>query len=331
MPANNTRHTLERHWELFKLLPSHAATGKSIKELTQELNSLNFDIKVRQVERDLKTLEVLNLAICDDRVIPFRWSQSHKSHSMSLSEAVSWQLVAKTIKNLLPVTILHNVAPHFEHAQKKLESLKKNNRAATWTEKIAVVQPTLPLIAPTIAHDILETVQESVIKQQQIEVVYRAAHNTTPKKMTLHPLALVQRGLVTYVVARVNSYADNRLFALHRIEEIVLTQRPANIPPDFNLELYIASGALHFGNGEQICLILKVNDWLKTILEETPLSTDQKITLKNDAIFIEATVLNTPQLEWWLLSQADGLEVLEPIELREKIAERLLGAARQYQ
>jgi predicted DNA-binding transcriptional regulator YafY len=40
--------------------------------------------------------------------------------------------------------------------------------------------------------------------------------------------------------------------------------------------------------------------------------------------------LNTPQLQWWLLSQCAGLEVIAPVDLRERIADQLNKAADRY-
>ena len=51
MPANNARDTMIRHWELLKKLPTSGA-GKTVSELTNDLNALSFKVSKRQVERD---------------------------------------------------------------------------------------------------------------------------------------------------------------------------------------------------------------------------------------------------------------------------------------
>ena len=57
-------------------------------------------------------------------------------------------------------------------------------------------------------------------------------------------------------------------------------------------------------------------------LYETPLCIDQELECTNDGrIALTATVPNTRGLLWWLLGFGDGVEVLEPAELREEIAE----------
>ncbi|MCC6374476.1 MAG: WYL domain-containing protein, partial [Moraxellaceae bacterium] len=68
----------------------------------------------------------------------------------------------------------------------------------------------------------------------------------------------------------------------------------------------------------------------KKILEETPLSLCQTISSLNEQPIIKASVTYTVQLEWWLLSQAEAVEVLQPSWLRENIRKRLLLAAKHY-
>ena len=67
-------------------------------------------------------------------------------------------------------------------------------------------------------------------------------------------------------------------------------------------------------------------------LTETPLAQDQVIELLQDGrMLIKATVASTPQLEWWLLGMADGVVVLEPAALRQRIAEAAARTTRAYE
>lgn len=73
-----------------------------------------------------------------------------------------------------------------------------------------------------------------------------------------------------------------------------------------------------------------LSDGLAQILRETPLSEDQEIKEQDDAVNLTATVADSWQLRWWILSQGDGIEVVAPEELREEIALSLKRAAGQY-
>ena len=150
--------------------------------------------------------------------------------------------------------------------------------------------------------------------------------------MVLHPLGLVQRGAASYLVATAFSFTEPRLFALHRVEKATVLESLAHSPGNFRLDDYITSGALHFGSGTMIQLEILVDDWLKKILQETPLSTDQQLEMddQKSRFRVTATVADTWQLHWWILSKSDALEVLQPELLRENIKKQLKSAAKQY-
>lgn len=68
------------------------------------------------------------------------------------------------------------------------------------------------------------------------------------------------------------------------------------------------------------------------MLEETRLSDNQTISSVNDSGFREITadITNTWQLRWWILGEADRIEVLEPEELRLQVAESLSKCNQYY-
>lgn len=100
--------------------------------------------------------------------------------------------------------------------------------------------------------------------------------------------------------------------------------------PDFTLDVFIQSGAMQFGGGVAIRMEARLEGWLARILEETPLSEDQMLEHDDEGGRVVATLLNTPQLHWWILSQGAGIEVLAPAELRSTIAARLADASGTY-
>ena len=333
MPANNTRNTLSRQWELLRLLPS-TGSGKSVRELTDDLNSIDFTVSIRQVERDLKQLQGLMPIECNDNGKPhgWRWIKGASRHiaAMSLPEALSWQLVADTVRPMLPVSILEALEPHFREARDKLTALADSNIAAQWTQKIRVVQPSLPVIAPAIIPAVLEQIQQALLSHRQLEAGYRGVSAEQVKQMTLNPLGFILRGSVSYLVATAFGFTEPRLFALHRFENAIVLDSTAITPERFSLDDYIATGALHFGSGEVIQLEILVDLWLKKILQETPLSTDQQIIDHESRFRVLATVTDTWQLQWWILAKSDSVEVLKPKFLRDTIKKQLKTAAKQY-
>ena len=333
MPAKKTPDTLTRQWELLKILPA-TGSGKTVRQLTDELNALGFRVEVRQMERNLKQLKDSMPIECNDTGKPHGWrwikGAPHRIAMLSLPEALSWQLVADTIQPLLPVSLLAALEPHFCEAHKKLTTLAKSNTTAQWTQKIRVVQPSLPLIPPIIPPNVLEQVQQALLSNQQLKVSYRKAGATEAQDKMLHPIALVQRGTVSYLVATAFSIDKPLLFALHRIESAVVLDTLAQTPEHFNIDEYIAKGGLHFGGGELLELEILVEPWLHDILKETPLALNQQLLLIDKQYLIKATVANTPQLQWWILAQGDAITVLQPESLRTNIKETLEKTIQRY-
>ena len=142
----------------------------------------------------------------------------------------------------------------------------------------------------------------------------------------LHPRGQVSRGHVPYLIATAWDYEDIRLYAMHRMVGAQIADEQVRRPADFDIDAYIARGALHFGGEQMIELRLQINDYLARVLSETPLSQEQQIAGK----VLTATVRDTWQLRWWILSQGAGVEVLGPEELRRGIARELQQAAARY-
>ena len=334
MPAKQTRHTLVRQWALLQLLPTRGP-GKTAKELTDALNSDGYNISKRQVERDLIELyDAFGLDL-NNASVPYGWRLPPHVPidlpSITLAEALSLQLVEGTLKTLMPPAMMHSLEPRFLQAKRKLETLEAENQASEWLHKVAVVPPSLPMLPPTFDSDVLETVQEALLRNQQLSAEYKKFDSQQPSSLTLHPLGLVQRGPVTYLVATAFDYTDVHLYVLHRIITVSKTENPAVTPEDFSLESYIAKDALQFGNNGSICLKAEIWEGLAQILQETPLSADQQIEGLDGVIRLTATVADSWQLRWWILSQGDGIEVIEPVTLRYEIVNKLKTAAKQYE
>ena len=332
MPSNKTRNTLARQWELLKLIPTRGS-GKTSKELAVALNDLGYSVSKRQVERDLNDLEVVFSLDCNDASIPYGWRWSVTGSvdlpGITLAEALSLKVVEETLKPLLPASIQRALLPRFEQAQSKLSALGGRNPTALWSEKVSIVSPTLPLMPPKIGEDILEVIQTALLENQQVDVVYNG-HNETLSEQRLHPLGLVLRGPVIYLVATAYKYSDIRLYALHRFQEVKSIYEKAIRPKGFKLSEYVASGALQFGNGKSIKFVANISIDLARILEETPLASDQQIKDVDGKTRMSATVPDSWQLRWWILSQAASIRVLKPIDLVTEILMELKNAVKHY-
>lgn len=332
MPADTNKNTLARQWEMLQILPSRPP-GKTAREITQYLGDKGYDVTKRTVERDLQALSGSFPLCCNDRSPPFGWYFTPGTHldipGFTISEALTLKLVEQYLTPLLPATMLSTLRGHFEQATRKLDALT-DNPAARWTEKIRSVSPAQPFVSPTLEHTVLETLQEALLADRQIEVGYKRLKADELAPLTLHPLGLLQRGPVMYLVATAFTYTDPRLYAVHRIRRAQVLEAPVQRPAGFDLDRYIQQGGANFGAGETIELQLRVHEDLAANLAEAPLAADMQVLRGENGIRVTATLPDTWQLRWWLLSQAGRVEVLGPAALREDIRGQLQAALDHY-
>lgn len=328
MSAAATRSTLARQWELLKLLPSRLP-GASASELQNRLQEAGFPASKRTVERDLTELSRLFPIQCNNKGVPYGWywesGRSIDLPGITLSDALTVCLVEGSIKPLMPSSMLKSLEPRFSQARSKLEALGESNPAARWMEKVATVQPDLSLLPPSVDPQVLEVVQEALLADSQLSCHYYSAHRDKEHHFTLNPLGLIQRSNTTYLIATVEPFDDIRQFVLHRFRKVSKLEIACNRPEGFSLAGYISQGAMQFGDCEPIELRAWISDDLARLVRETPIAGDMRLTVdeQGEGEILEATVLNSWELLWWLLSHSGKIRVLAPEVLREAVLARL--------
>jgi predicted DNA-binding transcriptional regulator YafY len=326
MSKKASNDTLLRQWSMLRLLPSRGA-GITASELTTQLAGQGFEVDIRTVQRDLNKLSGPFPFVCNDKSVPQGWHWMPGAGldipGMSLPEALTLKMVEDYLAPLLPASLLEGLQAHLAHAERTLAALEDENPAARWADKVRVVQPTLATQAPRVDPVVLSTLQDALLREHQIEVAYQRFGAEEPSLLRLHPHAMVQRGPITYLVATAFDYDDLRLYAVHRMQSAVLQDDPAECLADFDVDAYIREGRLHFGSGDFVDLELWVDADLGTLLRETPLTEDMMLEADGEGFRVRATVADTWQLQWWLLSNAGQLVVRAPVTLRDWMVRRL--------
>jgi len=334
MPKSSASETISRQWEILQLLPS-AGSGVSTSELVKKLNNLGYEVDIRTVQRDLNhLLEAFPAIECLDKSIPYGWRWA-KSASMSVpgvttAEAVSLKIIENILKPILPKAIYQSIEPRLNQAKEKSKIRSKHQKIRPWDKKVAYIDSNQPLLPPSIDDDVLDIVQNALMHEVQLEVMYQGIEEEEPKEMVLHPLALIQRGIGTYLITTAFKYDDILQLPVQRIKSAIRLADRCKAPKGFDLDEFIKSDAPHFGDAKPIKLKAKISSDLAKILEETPLSSDQIIKSSDQQILVQATVSHTWQLTRWVLSQADAITVISPKSFQKEIKNSLLNAVKQY-
>ena len=321
----NNNDTQLRQYAMLTLIPQHPRQI-SAREITAQLESQGFEIGKRTIERDLISFSRIFPLISNERSKPYGWSWSKDAKafalpSMSPLQALTLKLAHDHLASLLPASLLSTLAPYFKCAEGVLSSGDGVEKLASWREKVAIVSAGQPLTPPNYSEQVIEAVHSALLTEQQIEISYTTRENNQPKTYPAHPLGIVQRGAVTYLVATIYGYKDIRIFAMHRIQEAKLIKENSLKPEGFNLANYIKKGAFEFEENGLIKFVVRMTMVAAEHLWETPLSLNQQITPSNSNwVYVHATVADTSQLRWWLKGFGEAVEVIEPIQIREEFS-----------
>ena len=318
------RETILRQWEMLRRIPRYPAK-KTATDLHAQLVTAGYQVTKRTVERDLEKLTASFPLLADERSKPFGWSWRADAPALTvpgltLSQAVTFQLVEQHLRPLLPPAVLADLQPAFALAAARLAEAGPTRRS--WTDKVRVVSPTQTLRVPPIAPEVQRTLYEALLTDHQVQIRYLKPGEKRPVAYeAVHPLGLVQRGAVLYLVCTFFGYTDPFLLVLHRMKTVTALEASVVRPPDFDLDAYIASGRMGFGDGKTIRLELWLEADAARHLTETPLSEDQRLTPTRDGrVQVNATVPETEQLRWWILGFGEKAEVVKPIRLRKAMA-----------
>lgn len=326
--------TLNRLLTLVQLIPRYPRRI-STNALLEGLKNGGYDVDSRTIQRDLKRLESEFSAICDDSSKPHKWSLQRdlKLQHLDTPSALALHLAETQVHNLLPQSVIDEIDPLFAAAKQHLNNLQ-HNKLANWADRVRTIPNGKTLLAAEIKPNVWQQVTEALLSNQQLQVNYLSRTKGENKQLQLHPIALVARTTITYLIATVGDYSDPRHFALHRIDSAQCLETPAQQPPDFNLDNYIANGAFALRqHPETVELIADIHPQQAWLLTETPLSLQQELTSLPDSDWfrLHATVPLDQETLWWIFGLNNRIRVHAPQVWVEQIREAVADMQNFYQ
>lgn len=325
--------TLFRYITMLQLIP-RAPHYRATTTLQTLLEERGFRVELRSIQRDLEKMSAHFPLLCDKTRRPFRWSfdPEFKSNlpAMDTATALTLVLAEEYLTGLLPQVAIDQLSGQFQVARKYLDGMERNG-FAHWSQRVKAIPNGKAMIPAAIDPAVWQGVTDALLDGHALEVTYLSRARNEVRSYRLHPLGLVARHSVTYLLATVNEYDDVRQFALHRVQAVERSQSEYRARPDFNLKQYIERGAFGYPIEEgRVQLKARVRADVAWMLSETPVSTTQQLT-EADATgwaLLEAEVPNDQQTQWWLQGFGSAVDVLEPASWRAAIqqqAREILG------
>src|SRR5690242_13881866 len=169
----------------------------------------------------------------------------------------------------------------------------------------------------------LATVQEAVLRDRRLRIVYRPPDGEAGARV-VDPLGLVAKTTVWYLVARRDG--EMRVYRISRMQAAEVLDEPCERPEGFDLAAYwrewseafaasrpkypvrVYVPAQHLAGLQQM-----LGDWIAEMIAQAPAEADGGVTLA-------LTYDSFEEARTRMLGLGTQVEVLEPAELRESVA-----------
>ena len=275
-----------------------------------------LEVSVKTARRDLEALSIAGIPV---------YSQPGRGGGWSLVGGARTDLSGLTASEARTLFLIAGpssaVTPEAKAALRKLvQALPATFRAEAEKAASAVVldpaawNGTAPATPPH-----LEALQQAVIQEVQVRLAYTDAKGAASERV-VHPLGLVSKGSTWYLVADTDK--GLRTFRVWRVQSVEPTGEPAVRPRDFDLHQVWQEIVTRLDGERGVRLVRGVADiefvrWLRlhfgTRLEVGPEDGDGRVAVEIG--FPETH--DDPARE--LLGYTEGLEVLDPPEVRDRL------------
>lgn len=282
-------------------------------EVAEEL-----EISVRTARRDLEALSMAGIPV---------YSQAGRGGGWSLVGGARTDLSGLTASEARTLFLLagpsSSVTPEAKAALRKLvQALPETFRAEAEAAASAIVlDPASWGREPPRPPRHLEVLQQAVVDGVQVRLGY-ADRERTETERTVHPLGLVAKGSVWYLVA--DTAAGLRTFRVGRVRSVVVTDDPAVRPEGFDLAEHWRQVVATMDERRatfrvQVSVDRRAIGWLRgqfgTQLTESDIGSDG-----DDRIAAEIRARSSESAARELAMYGDYVEVVGPDEVRTQLA-----------
>lgn len=181
-------------------------------------------------------------------------------------------------------------------------------------------------------YDYLTTIIEAMKENKIISVSYQSYWKDEPSEFELMPYALKVFKQRWYLVGANVAFKGIRVYGLDRFQNIEITTEKFKMPKDFDVEELFEpyyGVSLIEGKAEKVCIKVYGNQ-AKYIRSLNLHESQQEIETTPDYSVFQYYINPTFEFEQEILSHGEDIEVLTPIDLREKIKEDITKMGQRY-
>ena len=318
---------LARQWRIIQTLIS-SRHGKPVSALAQELSCHR-----RTVYRDLEALQAAGFPVFTDRVDGKNvWSLLGAArHSIpipfNLPELMALYFSRGMMLALKDTVFYDSLVSLFEKIKATLPR--------EYIKYLGQIENSLAVRSkPYRQHgklrSIIERVSEAAIQKVFIEIDYFTMRRKKKTRRKVAPYKIWLFDNTIYLIGYCVLRKDVRIFALDRINRLVLTDEKFDMPKDFDANEFMKSSFGVF-QGEPVRVRIRFDAGIAEYIREKIWHESQTIEILDDgAIIFEAEVAGIEEIKFWILKWGARARVIEPESLRAAIRMEVSAMLENY-
>lgn len=292
--------TLHRHLHLIRYLrPPYFYY--SLQTLADRLQEAGFVASERTVERDLKDLRV-------EYGMEVLYSRTHRGYYLNLptpDDRADFEAFVQLLERRERLSFLSDAVGRVQHISRYLQ-LETN--------------------AQFVGAEHLSPLWEALRSGRTVRFQYQPYSGSSVRERTIEPGLIFEYRNRWYLDGWDTEVDQMRTFGLDRMHDLTLTDQPVRADRSEQYRNYRqhAIGVTCPPNLEPERVVLRFTAQEGQYVKSLPLHPSQR-TLREtaDGVDVELTVIPNHELEREILAYGDEVEVLEPANLRKKVAGRV--------
>jgi len=181
----------------------------------------------------------------------------------------------------------------------------------------------------------LMLLNRALVEERKVRLVYETrSRGGAVSERVVRPYHIMPYVRSWQLVAYCERREAVRMFKVDRIREATLLDERYSIPADFDLDAYMGAGwgAMRGEAGEPVEVVLRFGPEAGSWVAEEYWHPSQEAEEQSDgSVLFKLHVAVTPEFVNWVLYYGSRVEVLEPVSLRERVAEEHRRAAEVYE
>ena len=318
---------LARQWKIIRLLES-CKRGLSAKEISEELGEDR-----RTIYRDLDAIQEAGFPLYTDKVGKNVYWKLLDGHKSGLD-------IPFTLTELMSLHMSRDILRIFEGTvfQESIETLFGKVKASLSPETVRFLEQ----IAGTLKvgfsphkdyksfKDLIARASDAASQRKRVEISYRAASTGRVTVRQVDPYQVWAMNGSLYLTGLCHVRNAVRTFAVDRIKSLVVLEQSFNPPKDFSLEHYLQA-AFRVMTGNPMTVKVRFAPGAAHVVRERIWHPTQEIREQSDgSLVVTLQVSINYEVISWILGFGQAAEVLEPDDLRQRILDELVAAAKTY-